>query len=151
MIMNGLCYGDYTSYYKFIYGDCLSHIYSIVIFLSITVAELMFSDVSQWIKEYFDHLNDNFDENTSQNHTKYQYCRYMDCVIFDLVLMCSMSGIWMIYFVYRLTNYLKFQPMTIFYHLMQIIIVLIVCSKHYIITITKLTFIQIRIIFHAFT
>ena len=86
----------------------------------------MFSDVSQWIKEYFVHLNDNFDENTSGNDTKYQYCRYMDCVIFDFVLM---SGVWMIYFVYRLINYLKFQPKTKFYHLMQIIIVLIVCAK----------------------
>ena len=61
MIVLGINDGDCRSYYKFIYGYCLSFIHVLIIYLSITSSELIFYDINQCIKQYFNDLNDEFD------------------------------------------------------------------------------------------
>ena len=112
---------DYKSYY-------LSIIYSTMIFLSIPMTELIFYDINQWIKQYFNQLNDKLDAYNLKNDAKYQSHGSVHCVSIDCILICIMIIIGIAHFVYRLKNYSLFQEMTLPYHFTQVIIIFILYS-----------------------
>ena len=61
VIMMGFNDGDCSSHYKLIYSYCLSFIHVLITYLSVESSELIFYDINQWIKQYFNNLTDNCD------------------------------------------------------------------------------------------
>ena len=73
VFINCTVIGFYKSYY-------LSLTYSIIIYLSIASSEMRICIVFQWIKQYFNKINDNFDTNKPEINQKYQYNGNIHCV-----------------------------------------------------------------------
>ena len=60
-----------------------------MVYLSITLSEIIFYDINQQIQAYFNYLNDHSDSNISENSkTKYQSYGYLHCVSIDFILTC---------------------------------------------------------------
>ena len=122
---------DYQSYFKFICHDYLSLIYSIMIYLSNISSKSIFYDIFEWIKQYLDDVNDNFDGIKSENDGKYRFNTNIHCVAFDCILMFIMTVLCAIYFVYQLRNHLLFQEIAVFYYFMQIMPCSIILHHYY--------------------
>ena len=76
---------DYRLWYKFIYGCCLSFIYSMMIYLSIKLSQSIICITFELIKLYFNSLDDICDRYNSENDGKYQINRNMYCVTIDCI------------------------------------------------------------------
>ena len=100
-----------------------------MLYSSIALSELIFYDITQSIKQYFNNLHDKLDSNNSENDTIYKYYGNMQCVSIDGILKCIMGIICVIYFVYQLINCLEFQDKTLLCHFMHIITIIILYSK----------------------
>ena len=115
---------NHTSYYQFIFSDCLSCIDSTMMYFSIKTSqstESIIYIVFELIKQHFNNFKDNFDVYRQQNGN-------MHCGTIDFILMGIMIIICIIYGVFLLMSYVEFQHMTLLYHFIQIVIILIVCS-----------------------
>ena len=107
---------------------CSSLINSTMIYLSITMTELIFYYINQWVKQYCNKLSDKLDEYNSKNDAKYQLNGNMHDVSIDGILLRIMIIVCIPHFVYRLKNYSLFQEMTLSYLFMQNSIIFIVYS-----------------------
>ena len=104
---------NYTSYYKFIYYYWSAFIHLIMIYLSIMVSELIIYDTMQWIQQYLNNLNDNFDVIKSENNQTCQSYGCMDCARINKCLICILSIVDTIDFVYPLIDDVLFQQITL--------------------------------------
>ena len=100
--------------------------------MSVTSSELIFCDINQCIKQYFNNFNAKFDAMQSENDKKYQSYRNMhgvstNCILIRIMI-AVMIIIWMICCVYQLINHLLLREMTLLYHSIRITIVSIAYS-----------------------
>ena len=82
--------GDCRSYYEFVNCYFLSFTHLLMVYLSITLSQIIFYDINQWVQQYCNYLNDHFDSIISENGQKYHSCGYLHCVTIDFILMCVM-------------------------------------------------------------
>ena len=99
-----------------------------MIYLPITSFESIFDDIIQWIKQYFNHLNVQFDANKSQNDGKYLSHGNGECTTIDFILRYIVIIIGRIYFIYALIDCLLFQNMILAHYCIKIIIISTVLS-----------------------
>ena len=126
--MIGFNNDNHKQYYKFVCGYYLSIICSIMICLSIKSTESTNGIVFQLIKEYFNNASSNFDRYKSENDKIYPINANMHHVSIGCILVSRMNIICTIYGVYIWSNRVVFQEMTIIYHFVQIIFVIVAYS-----------------------
>ena len=120
-------------YYIFIDCYCLTFNHSFMIYLSITLSELILYNIFQWIKQYFNYLNDKFDSNKSRNDKNCQSDGYRHFVSIDCtyILICIISVSCIIHLVYPLIHYLLFQEIILLQYFMHMQIILIIIQIVY--------------------
>ena len=82
--------GDCRSYYEFVNCYFLAFTHLLMVYLSITLSQIIFYDINQWVQQYCNYLNDHFDSIISENGKKYHSYGYLYCVTINFILMCVM-------------------------------------------------------------
>ena len=122
VILMGFNNDNHNSYYNFIYCHLLLFICLIITYLSIKASESIICIIFKWAEQYFNNLNDNLDRSKPER-------KNMHCVSINCILRGIMMVICIMYLVYPLINCLVFQQMISSYTLMQIICIVIVCTR----------------------